>query len=401
METAESLQFVGPKDIRALLERPRGTTVSIYHPTERVAVEPEENSLHLKNLLGRAKDSLTNAGQRTPEADEILEPAKALMADDDFWRHQMEGLAIFLDDQGMTFFRLPEEVPETVAVSDAPVVKPLLSSVFPTVRFFVLALSQNELRLLHCSRDRAEEMDLSRYDIPRSLDESLQYDDLDKPDSQHHPTTGPGRGPVGEATGSEDRKHSFHGHGESGERQKTQVRGHLNNVSRVLDRLLGDEGMPLVLAGVEWIAAMYREVSSYSPILREHVEGNPDGLSVEELHQKVVSLAERYRRGEIESWKEKFGAYESRGTGSTDLEDILLGAYEGRIARLFLARNAVIWGNYDPARQSLEVKDENGPGDHDLLDLAAQQTLLTDGEALLLEEDDMPAAAPIAAMFRW
>jgi hypothetical protein len=401
MKNPEPLQFVGPKDLRTLLERPHGVTVSIYHPTKRVAVEPEENSLHLKNLLGRARELLTDSGMRGPDASKLLNPAAGLLSDNNFWLHQLEGLAIFLDEQGMTFFRLPEEGPEGVWVLDAPLIKPLLSSVFPEARFYLLALSQNELRLLHCSRDHAEEIDLSRYDIPRSLDESLKYDDLDESELQHHLTTGPGRGPIGEHTGSEDRKHGFHGHGESGEGHKTQVRGHFLNVTRGLDKVLGDEGIPLVLSGVEWIQAMYRDVSSYRPILEEHIEGNPDGLSIEKLHRNAIGIIEKHRLREIDSWKDDFGAYLARGTGTTDLEEILRAAYEGRIARLFILRGAETWGKYDLSNQTVEVQHEPQFGDHDLFDLAAQQTILTDGQALLLEKEHMPTDAPAAAMFRW
>jgi hypothetical protein len=401
MKNAEPLQFVSPKDLRSLLERPNGITVSIYHPTKRVAVEPEENSLHLKNLLGRAKELLSNSSLRGPAASKLLDPASALLSDNDFWLHQLEGLAVFLDEQRMTVFRLSEDVPEGVWVLDAPFIKPLLASVFPAARFYLLALSQNELRLLHCSRDHAEEIDLSRYDIPRSLEESLKYDDLDGPELQHHPTTGPGRGPIGEHTGSEDRKHGFHGHGESGEGHKTQVRGHFLNVTRKLDKILGDEGIPLVLCGVDWIQAMYRDVSSYRPILHEHIEGNPDGLSIEEVHEKAIGIIEKHRLREIDAWKEEFGAYLAQGTGATDLEEILRASFEGRIARLFILRGAETWGKYDLTKQAVQIKREPQFGDHDLFDLAAQQTILTDGHALLLEKEHMPTDAPAAAMFRW
>jgi hypothetical protein len=401
MDTNESLEFVGPKDVRALLERPSSTTVSIFHPTKRVAVEPEENSLHLKNLLREATRALEDRSLRGPDIKKLLEPATGLLDDEDFWRHQMEGLAIFLDDQGMTHFRLPEEVPADVVVGTSPYVEPLLGSVFPNTRFYLLALSQNDLRLLHCSRDRAQQIDLSRYDIPTSLEESLRYDNVDEPDSKHHPTTGPGRGPVGEPTGERERRHAFHGHGESGEDHKTQVRGHFLSVGKVLDKVLGQEHVPLILAGVEWIQAMYRDVSSYEPILDSYVDGNPDGSSPEELHGKARTIIDGYRRGQIDAWKEAFGAYLAKGTGSTELRDILVAAQEGRVARVFLRRGAQLWGTFDAADQSVRLEDRDSPGAVDLYDLAARQVILTDGEVIVLDGEDVPADGDVAAMFRW
>jgi len=200
----------------------------------------------------------------------------------------------------------------------------------------------------------------------------------------------------------EDRSRSFHGHGDAGEDKDEKVREHFTRVTKTLDKVLGGQHIPLVLGGVEWVQAIYRDASSYRPILGEYIEGNPDRLSVDDLHQKAVSIMSRYRGSEVDRWKEDFGTLAAHERASTDLKEILFSAHEARIARLFI-RDGLdeVWGKYEVLDNSVEIHDERLPGDLDLHDLAARQTILTDGEALLVPPEHMPAGGAIAATYRW
>ena len=90
-----------------------------------------------------------------------------------------------------------------------------------------------------------------------------------------------------------------------------------------------------------------------------------------------------------------------RGTASDDIADVLAAAYEGRVGILFALRSAQAWGVFDLAGRSAEVREQRGPGDVDLVDLACRQTLATGGEVYVVEEADMPSATAIAAVYRY
>lgn len=98
---------------------------------------------------------------------------------------------------------------------------------------------------------------------------------------------------------------------------------------------------------------------------------------------------------------EGFGAYLAKGTGSTELREILVSAQEGRVARVFLRRGAQLWGTFDAADQSVRLEDRDSPGAVDLYDLTARQVILTDGEVIVLDGEDVPADGDVAAMYRW
>ncbi|HEV2756244.1 MAG TPA: hypothetical protein VG318_10780 [Actinomycetota bacterium] len=392
------------EDLTSLLQPQEGLTVSLYHPTVQAAVEPEENSLHLKNLLGRAKDELSERGLPGAEIDALLAPAFDLLDERAFWQHQLQGLAVFVTKDGMRYWKLPFEVEESVSIGDSVHLKPLLPVLNLQGHFYILALAQNQVQMYRATEHSIEEIDLEEWGVPTSLMEALRYDDLQKPESQHPNVTGPGRGQandaiVGEAPGQ--RTHAFHGHGEDGDDQKEQIRRFFNVLDDGLAKALAQETAPMVLAGVEYVRPIFKGVTSYNHVLDEGIDGNPEGFRADEVHAKAWRIIQPHFRERIRDAKDRYHAGFGRGTGSDDLADVLGAAYEGRVGILFARRDARVWGLFDLAGRSAQVHDERGPGDVDLVDLACRQTLATGGEVFVVEEADMPSATAVAAVYRY
>lgn len=392
------------EDLTSLLQPQEGPTVSLYHPTVQGAVGPEESSLHLKNLLSRAKNELTERGVRSQEIGDLLRPAYDLLDERTFWQHQLKGLAIFLTGGGMRYFRLPFGADEIVSIGDSVHLKPLLPVLNLQGHFFVLALAQDKVQMYRATEHSIEEIDLEQWGVPTSLMEALRYDDLQKPGLQHHPVPGPGRGQANEAVAGEapnQRAHAFHGHGEDGEDQRTQIRRFFNVLDDGLSKPLAAETAPMVLAGVEYLRPIFKEVTSYDHVLDEGVDGNPEGFRPDEIHARAWQIVQPHFRERIRAAKDRYSAGVVRGTGSDDLGDVLAAAYEGRVGILFALRRAAVWGIFDPASRRAEVHAERGAGDVDLTDLACRQSLATGAEIFVVEEADMPSATPVAAVYRY
>ena len=392
------------EDLTSLLEPQEGLVVSLYHPTVQGAVEPEESSLHLKNLLGSAKDELAERGLPGAEVDALLAPAFDLLDDRSFWQHQLKGLALFCTKDGMRYWKLPFEVDELVSIGDSVHLKPLLPVLNLQGHFFVLALAQNQVQMYRATEHSIEEVDLRQWGVPTSLMEALRYDDLQKPESQHPNVTGPGRGQANDAVAGEaatHRTHAFHGHGEDGDDQKEQIRRFFNVLDDGLSKALANETAPMVLAGVEYVRPIFKGVTSYNHVLEEGVAGNPEGLRPDEVHAQAWRIVQPHFRGRIRDAKDRYHAGFGRGTASDDLADVLGAAYEGRVGILFALRGARTWGIFDLAGRSADVHAERGAGDVDLVDLACRQTLATGGEVFVVEEADMPSATSLAAVYRY
>ena len=103
-----------------------------------------------------------------------------------------------------------------------------------------------------------------------------------------------------------------------------------------------------MLAGVDYLASIYREVNSYSNLLGEGIIGNPELLSPEELHTRAWNLIQpRFQK----AWEDVISQYKQlAGTGRTSQEiaEIVPAAAQGRVEKLVVALGVQVWGSFSP-----------------------------------------------------
>lgn len=343
--------------------------VSIHMPTHRSGPEIQQDPIRFKNLLKTATERL--AGHlRMPEIETLLAPAFRLQQDAGFWRESADGLAVFLGEDETRVFRLEIELPEAVTVAERYTIRPLLAALNTGERFFVLALSKKRVRLLEGDAAGVRELDLTG--VPESLAEALKYDDFERQVQFHSrtPAAAAGRG---------RRAAVFHGHGGIPDVEKENVARFFRAVDRGIHELLRDDDAPLLLAGVEYLMPIYREVNSYPHLVDAALTGNPDEMTPQELHAQARDVLRPHFRAEFESdlrtWRELSGV----GGASEDIREIVPAAHEGRVRVLFVSPHSTVWGAFDPSSARVDVRDEPRPDDWDLADLAAAETLLHGG----------------------
>ncbi|HET9226644.1 MAG TPA: hypothetical protein VFR31_08250, partial [Thermoanaerobaculia bacterium] len=101
---------------------------------------------------------------------------------------------------------------------------------------------------------------------------------------------------------------------------------------------------------------------------------------------------------------ERFGDLTGSGRSSTDLNEVLPAAHDGRVESLFVARGVRVWGSWDGQGRKLHFQlDKDGPrnGNEDLLDLAAVQTYLNGGKVFVVDQQEVPEGKSLAAVFRY
>ncbi|MBI3029655.1 MAG: hypothetical protein HYY64_09110 [Candidatus Rokubacteria bacterium] len=361
--------------------------VSIFMPSHRAGAATKQDPIRLKNLLRQAEERLLDAGLRRPQAKALLKPASALLDDSLFWRYQSDGLAVFVAPGGARRYRLPYRFDELVVVAGRFHLKPLLPLFTGEGRFYVLALSQNEVRLLQGTRHSVDEVELNT--VPPSLAEALKYDDPEK-QLQFHTRTPGGAGP---------RPAIFHGHG-TGDVKDDLLR-YFQQIDRGLRELLRDEQAPLVLAGVEYLLPIYRQASGYPHVVEEGITGNPEGTRAKELHAQAWAIVEPRFLEAREAAAARYRQLAGSGAASADLREILPAAAHGRVDFLFVAVGVQRWGTFDPDTGAVELHEEAAAGDEDLLDRAALETLTSAGVVYAAEPPLVPADAPLAAVFRY
>ena len=379
------------EDILSLVEPRTGPCISIYIPTERAAVETLQNPIRFKNQLREAERRLEAFSLRPPALKELLEPLRALAGDYDFWQHQADGLALFRAPDYDRHFRLPLRFEELAVVSDRFHVKPLLSILATDTRFYVLALGRNSVRLLHCSRYAATEVELPA-SVPASLAETHA---APEPEAPHLQMRSVGLGPTGVRTGI------FHGRGGAGEEDKEALERYFREIDKGLHEVLREQRAPLILAGVDYFFPIYRSVSAYSHIMPEGVSGSVDGARPEELHQKAVEIMQPVLAGATERAAEEYHRRRAEGRAANDIGEVLRAAHHGRIDVLFVALGVERWGRFDAETGAVELREVAAAGDEDLLDLASIQTILHGGTVFPVAPDRMPGGGLAAAVLRY
>uniref|UniRef100_A0ACD5GVZ3 Uncharacterized protein n=1 Tax=Desertifilum tharense IPPAS B-1220 TaxID=1781255 RepID=A0ACD5GVZ3_9CYAN len=377
-------------DQLANLTQTEEPSISIYLPTERRSKETRQNPIRFKNLIRQAEEQLIEQGLKTQEAHQLLQAAHELDTYD-FWQHQSDGLAIFISPSLFRYYRLPLDFEELAVVSDRFHLKPLLSLFTGDGQFYLLALSQNQVRLFQGSRFSISEVELEN--VPQGIAEALRYDDPEQ-QLQFHTRTQPAR-----AEG--DRAAIFHGQGGGEDDAKENILRYFRKVNQGIDELLKGQQIPLVLAGVEYLQPIYREANTYPHLLDKGVTGNPDILKAEELHSPAWEAIEPYFQQAQQEVIERYQELAGTGQTSNALPEVVSTAYYQRVDSLLVPVGIQQWGAFDPQTNQVEVHSEQKVGDEDLIDLAAIHTLLNGGKVYAVEPEAVPNQEPVAAVFRY
>ncbi len=375
-------------DIGALMRERGNLCVSLYLPTHRAGVEVQQDPIRFKNLLRQAEERLLGNGLRRSEAEKILKPAQRLLADKAFWQHQSDGLAALASSQTFRTYRVPVAFPELVVVTDRFHIKPLLALLSGDGRFYILALSQNNVRLLQGTHHNVGEIDLRN--VPTSLAEALGAEERQR-QLQFH-------------TASRGGAAIFHGHGGSNDDSvhKKDLLRYFKQIDKGLRDLVCTEHVPLVLAGVDYLLPIYREANTCAELVEEGIVGNPESLSASELHTKAWAILEPFFKQGQERAADQYRGLAGTGRAEGDLRRILPAAHEGRVDSLFVAVGVQQWGRFEPEANSVTLHSEREPGDEDLLDLAALETLAHAGNVYAVKSGQVPGnGGPIAAVFRY
>ena len=175
-------------NLKLLMEIHRGPCVSVFMPMHRSGPETQQDLIRFKNLIREAEERLMARGIPAPEAKKLLESGHTLLQGDPFHQHQSDGLAMFLSVEMFRTYLLPFVFKELVIVADRFHIRPLLPLFSGDGRYYILALSQNKVRLLQGTHYSVNEVSLA--DVPKNLAETLRDDDSWKELQMHSGTSG-------------------------------------------------------------------------------------------------------------------------------------------------------------------------------------------------------------------
>lgn len=380
-------------DLTMLMDATPSPGVSVYLPTHVRSGETRQDPIRLKNLIAEARQSLELAGLKPREADAILDPAVALVEDNDFWQHQDIGLALFLGDGQTHTYKVPIAFEQKVAVGHAFHVTPLLPLLAADGAFHVLTITAQRVRLFEASRFSMVEDDTAG--LPGSVDEVSGQPDYENP-LQASPIGRPHTGNIN-ITKSQVA-------GESPEDwRKANTVEFVHRIAVELEHHLARHRLPVVLVADAETQGHFQKLSNLGPLLAGVVETNPESLDVKSLHAAAYDIVrpifEKGRRQAVDRLAALLGIGDAHAT--LDAGEIVKAAHLGRIEMLMLADGAELWGRFDEASGKVTMGGDATAAGHDLLDDVAARVLRHGGAVTILSLDEMPDAAPAAAVLRF
>ena len=379
-------------DIKNIIRRNGGVQVSIFMPAHHRGGEDQQDPIRLRNLLRVAEEKLVARGLRSTEARAFLRPVEPLLTDNLFWRQQSDGLALFIAANEYFYYRVPVILREEVGVGERFYIKPLVSLLSDCGWFYVLALSQNEIRFLQCTASGS--VRINPEDIPKNIEEALRIDST-SPTMQYHAAAPIGGGNVGAMAGIQTEAPS------KADYLKDNMIRYFEQINKGLMKILRSERALMVLAGVDYLHPIYRKANSYRNLLPEGILGNPDGVSDNTLREQAWSIVKPYFDKNRQDAVADF--HKSAGTGLTaaGLNEVVAMAFQGRIRFLFIADNSQFWGKFNTETSEVTVHSPPEPEDEELVDLAAFQTLNHAGTIYEMKPEDIPGGARISAILRF
>jgi hypothetical protein len=352
------------KDVKAILSTV-GPCLSIYMPL----TAPRQNEVRwrdgIRNLETRTENvthrelirSVANWSSLAPE-EPVGDGAIAVLRSRDVFATAVLG----------------EKVSERTVLAPHFYIRPLLPELTKDTEFYLLALSQKHTRLLHCTQQTMEEVELPP-DVKTDYEEWLN---LAKPDHRliYNSSAGADSGTA---------KGVVTSWGAENEAKTEYLAHYFKQIDHGVHAILRCKTEPLILCAVDYELPIYRKENTYPHLANEAVLAAPNSLKFAELQSRALEASTRCNATKIDEalaeWDHKVGS-----GASSHLAEVVAAARDGRVLTLVVS-------------DSLE--HTGGRAGEDPVNDAAIQTILRAGRVLVAPHSKMPNGAAAAAIFRF
>lgn len=376
------------RDVLELADTEGDQCISIYLPTHESGKEIRQDPIRLKNALRSVQQQLQ---KRNGAANTALDEVAGLVEQVEFWRHQKQGLAIFVPEAGeATIAKLPFEVDEIAEVAPQFHLSPLAPALSPIGRFCVLVVSQNEVHLLDCTSTGFREVETSathegRQIIGKFIDQEKQL--------QFHSVR-----MAGAAKGKHDA--IFHGHGGTERDDHARLKEYFGMLNDIVHEVLNDRSIPVIFTGVAYLYPIFREAANDINVLDDFIAGNQDDVRAhfDHVYEQASEIMAARNQEQWDQQRSKFAEAASKDRGSEALQRIVPAAVHGLVDTLMIQQHSRVWGEFNMQTVNVDaVHDTRQDGDQDLVNLAFIHTLRNSGVVVPEYETDGPA---LRAIFR-
>lgn len=387
------MDILSKEEYEKLTSTENDLCLSIYFPTYRMGADIKQNPIRFKQRIREAEDKLYNFNLTKSQVENILKPASNLVDETKFWQNQTEGLAIFITEGEMNYYHLPFEVKEQTVLSNKFYTKPLLTLFTGDEEYYILALSQNEVRLFEASRQSVKEIRMK--DAPKSV-EDMKIDDDPRTDLQIR---------IANQVSSTALVYNkvTQGQGVENDFDENQLNRYFRAIDESLNKISKKNKIPLVLAGVEYLIPIFKSISKYPNIIEEYIKGNPETLYGDDLHKMSWDLIEPKFTKIQELAQAKYNQYKGQKNKlyANSLESIIPKAYNGQVETLFIDKDADRWGEHNLETNKVKIFNDKKFEAEDLIGYASSLTSTRGGTVYAVDKEKVPDGGIVAAILRY
>ena len=381
-------------EFKALAQIKGETCVSLYLPTSRLGKNAGTNRTAFKDIAREALSQLKEGGADKNKITVFEERFDRLAGTDhdvqdqdkirklqrakpdpieSFWHYQANGLAVLATAGMMRTFRLPNSPKPLAEVADRLHLTPLIRAMTSPHDIFVLALAEESVRLVHAFANFPPQR-LQVPDLPANAEEAT-------------------RRPSFHVRAPRRRLQNLEG-------EKVLLHQYVRKVEHAVQGALAGQNAPLVLAGEEPLASMFRSVNTYPKLADEMIEGNPDQITDGELEDAAIPILDRLYSRELKAVIALYDELKPR-RATTDVSYAAHAATAGAIEQLLVDLDAVVPGLVSDIDGSVTYSASDDAETYSVVDEVARRALYTGARVLGARQEEMPDRAPLTAILRY
>lgn len=260
---------------------PRSLSMYCPYMESRSSSSDDPNRIQLKNSIKEAHKKLIINGLSEREVEQTLQPVYDLLGGDEFRNNYKRGLALFMHREFFDYYRLPVQgIDGQVVVGKGFKLKPIMDLVKNNFYYFVLCIGHHGAQLFKGDKYHIKKLKFQKGQV--TMEEELNIDEHPR-ETQLHPVASTALGR------NSERQHSQY---DVSKVDKDMLTKFFRRIDSRLRKIVKGNNVPLILAGVDYLLPIYRQVNTYPHLHADGIVGNFEHTTVGYIHQSACQIIE-------------------------------------------------------------------------------------------------------------
>lgn len=348
-----------------------------------------KNSQIHRDRLRREMNRLCKRMVDSPANRTMFTTLRSLVQDREMWAGEYQGVCIHISEHVTRFLKLPYPPVERAKIEDTFCLRPAADAIAALSDWLVLDISLKSPRLFRYDGEGVRR--LESVELPSSVESLSEAGAVDSGQNAH----------VRSASGAGAPRMVNQGMHASKSPRELNETVFMREIAHALRDLPEAKKLPLVAIGDKRVVTAFLDTYDHmggEVVTVSNVKAHPNSNEVEELCRKIAWEDQQRRKLQVLESIEEMRARD--GVFSNNVREVYEAARQGRVSAAVLACDDDIWCRIgkDERPKSASSDDEDA---FEALDRIYLETLLKDGDAIVVPESEIPGGKSVAAVFKW